>query len=86
MALTQRPVAGDAFTSVVTGTPAWHSLPSWAIVATADHAIHPNAERDMAKRAGAEVVELDASHVVAVSQPERVTEVILQAVQGTSSA
>jgi len=34
----------------------------------------------------AEVVELDASHGVAVSQPERVTGVILQAVQGTSSA
>jgi pimeloyl-ACP methyl ester carboxylesterase len=86
MALTQRPVAVDAFTSVVTGTPAWHSLPSWAIVATADHAIHPDAERDMAKRAGAAVVELYGSHAVAVSQPERVTEVILQAVKGTGSA
>jgi pimeloyl-ACP methyl ester carboxylesterase len=85
MALTQRPVAVDAFTSVVTGTPAWQSLPSWAIVASADHAIHPDAERDMAKRAGAEVVELDASHAVAVSQPERVAEVILQAVQGIRS-
>jgi pimeloyl-ACP methyl ester carboxylesterase len=85
MALTQRPVAVDAFTSVVTGTPAWRSLPSWAVVATADHAIHPDAERDMAKRAGAEVVELDASHAVAVSQPRQVAEVILQAVQGTSS-
>ena len=85
MALTQRPIAVEAFTSVVTGTPAWHSLPSWAIVATADHAIHPDAERDMAKRAGAEVVELDASHAVAVSRPERVAEVILRAVQGTSS-
>jgi len=84
MALTQRPIAVEAFTSVVTGTPAWHSLPSWAIVATADHAIHPDAERDMAKRAGAEVVELDASHAVAVSRPERVAEVILQAVHGTS--
>jgi pimeloyl-ACP methyl ester carboxylesterase len=72
MALTQRPVAVEAFTSVVTGTPAWRSLPSWAIVATADHAIHPDAERDMAKRAGAEVVELDASHAVALSQPEKV--------------
>jgi hypothetical protein len=40
----------------------------------------------MAKRAGAEFVELDASHAVAVSQPERVAEVILQAVHGTSSA
>jgi pimeloyl-ACP methyl ester carboxylesterase len=86
MALTQRPVAVDAFTSVVTGTPAWRSLPSWAIVATADHAIHPDAEHDMAKRAGAEVVELDASHAVAVSRPERVAEVILQAVNGSRSA
>jgi pimeloyl-ACP methyl ester carboxylesterase len=86
MALTQRPVAVEAFTSVVTGTPAWRSLPSWAIVATADHAIHPDAERDMAKRAGAEVVELDASHAVALSQPEKVAGVILRAVQGTSSA
>ena len=86
MALTQRPVAVDAFTSVVTGTPAWRSLPSWAIVATADHAIHPDAEHDMAKRAGAEVVELDASHAVAVSQPARVAKVILQAVHGTRSA
>jgi pimeloyl-ACP methyl ester carboxylesterase len=84
MALTQRPVAVDAFTSVVKGIPAWRSLPSWAVVATADHAIHPDAERDMAKRAAAEVVELDASHAVAVSQPRRVAEVILRAVHGTS--
>jgi hypothetical protein len=83
MALTQRPVAVDAFTTVVTGAPAWHSLPSWAIVATADHAIHPDAERDMAKRAAAEVVELDASHAVAVAQPDKVAKVILRAVQGT---
>jgi hypothetical protein len=40
----------------------------------------------MAKRAGVKVVELDASHAVAVSQPERVAEVIMHAVQGTSSA
>jgi pimeloyl-ACP methyl ester carboxylesterase len=84
MALTQRPIAVDAFTSVVTGPPAWHSLPSWAVVATADHAIHPDAERDMAKRAGAEVIELEASHAVAVSQPRKVAEMILRAVRGAS--
>jgi hypothetical protein len=50
MALTQRPVSLDAFTTVITGTPAWKNLPSWAVVATSDHAIHPDAERDMAKR------------------------------------
>ena len=40
----------------------------------------------MAKRAGAEVVELDASHAVAVSRPDRVAKVILQAVRGTRPA
>jgi pimeloyl-ACP methyl ester carboxylesterase len=86
MALTPRPIAVDAFTSVVTGTPAWRRLPAWAIVAAADHAIHPDAERDMAKRANAEVVELDASHAVAVSQPARVAGVIRRAVHAASTA
>jgi hypothetical protein len=40
----------------------------------------------MAKRAGAAVVELDASHAVAISRPERVAKVILQAVHGRRSA
>ena len=40
----------------------------------------------MAKRAAAEVVELDASHAVAVAQPDKVAKVILRAVQGTRSA
>jgi len=83
MALTQRPVSLDAFTDVVTGTPAWKTLPSWAVVAAADHAIHPDAERDMATRAGAETIELDGSHAVAVSQPAAVAEVILRAVKAT---
>ena len=86
LALTQRPISVDAFTSVVTGIPAWKTLPSWAIVATGDHAIHPDAERDMAKRAGSEVVEIDGSHAVAVSQPAAVAQVILRAVAATASA
>jgi pimeloyl-ACP methyl ester carboxylesterase len=84
MARTQRPVSLDAFSGVVTGTPAWKTLPSWAIVGTQDHAIHPDAERDMAKRAGAETVELDGSHAVAVAKPAAVAEVILRAVKATS--
>jgi pimeloyl-ACP methyl ester carboxylesterase len=83
MALTQRPVSLDAFTTVITGTPAWKMLPSWAVVATSDHAIHPDAERDMAKRAGSEAVEIEGSHAVAVSQPAAVADVILGAVKGT---
>ena len=50
---------------------AWKTLPSWAVVATADNAIHPDAERHMARRAGAETIEVDASHSIALSQPGR---------------
>jgi pimeloyl-ACP methyl ester carboxylesterase len=84
MALTQRPISLNAFTDVVTGTPAWKNLPSWAVLGKSDHAIHPDAERDMAKRANAETVELDGSHVVFISKAAAVADVILRAVQATS--
>ena len=81
MAATQRPVSLDAFTTVVHGTAAWRTLPSWALVATADQAINPDAEREMALRAGATITEVDASHAVAVSQPDIVAGVILSALE-----
>jgi pimeloyl-ACP methyl ester carboxylesterase len=84
MAATQRPVSLDAFTTVVTGTPAWQTRPSWAVVSRNDHAIHPDAERDMAKRAGSDTIELDGSHAVAVSQPGKVAAVILRAARATA--
>jgi pimeloyl-ACP methyl ester carboxylesterase len=55
---------------------AWKRLPSWAVVATSDNAIHPDAERHMARRAGAEIVEVDASHSIALSQPTAVADLI----------
>ena len=69
LARTQRPASLAAFGTAVVGTPAWQRLPSWAVVATADHAIHPHAERDMAKRAGSEITEIDrvGGHETAVS-------------------
>jgi pimeloyl-ACP methyl ester carboxylesterase len=72
LAATQRPVAAAAF-SDVSGPPAWKTLPSWALVATADKAAGSDLVRSMAQRAGAEIVEVDASHVVMVSQPQAVT-------------
>ena len=62
-------------------SPAWKTLPSWAVVATADHAIHPNAERDMAKRAGSEITEIDSSHAVVATHPADVAAVIVRAVK-----
>jgi len=64
---------------------AWKTLPSWAVVATADNAIHPDAERHMARRAGAETIEVDASHSIALSQPTAVAELIAKAVEKTSA-
>ena len=84
LARTQRSASLSCFTSVVSGTPAWKSVPSWAVVATADRAIDPAAVRDMAVRAGAEITEIDASHAVGGSQPSAVADVILRAVKSTS--
>jgi hypothetical protein len=35
----------------------------------------------MAQRAGADILELDGSHVIMISQPQKVTDVILKALQ-----
>ncbi len=75
----QRPVAAAAFTEPVEKT-APAALPKYAVIPTGDKAIAPAAERFMAKRAGATTVEIDgASHLVAVSQPSAVTQVIERA-------
>ena len=78
MAVTQRPVAELAF-SEPSGPPGWKSLPSWAVVATGDKAAGADVTRSMAKRAGATITEADGSHVIMVSQPAAVAEVILAA-------
>jgi pimeloyl-ACP methyl ester carboxylesterase len=78
MAATQRPVAELAFAEP-TGAPAWKRLPSWAVVATGDRAAGSDVVRSMAERAGAEITEAEGSHVIMVSQPQVVAEVILSA-------
>jgi pimeloyl-ACP methyl ester carboxylesterase len=78
MARSQRPVSVAAF-GEPTGAPAWKKLPSWAVVATRDKAAGADVVRSMARRAGAEITEVDASHVPMMSQPGVVTEVILTA-------
>jgi pimeloyl-ACP methyl ester carboxylesterase len=79
IAATQRPVAELGF-SEPTGPPAWRGLPSWAVVATGDRAAGTDVVRSMAERAGARITEVEGSHVIMISQPEAVTDVILEAV------
>lgn len=75
LAASQIPVSASVFGSTFTN-PAWKSKPSWYIVATEDQTIPPDGERFMAKRAGATVTEIKASHLVFMSKPKAVTEVI----------
>jgi pimeloyl-ACP methyl ester carboxylesterase len=78
MAATQRPVAELAF-SEPSGEPAWKKLPSWAVVPTGDKAAGSDVVRSMAERAGARITEAEGSHVIMISQPQAVTEVIMTA-------
>ena len=83
MAATQRPVAAAAFTDV-SGPPAWKMLPSWAVVATGDKAAGSDVVRSMAQRAGADILEVEGSHVIMISQPQVVADLILKAVHAVS--
>jgi pimeloyl-ACP methyl ester carboxylesterase len=83
MAATQRPVAATAFTDV-SGPPAWKMLPSWAVVATGDKAAGSDVVRSMAQRAGADILEVEGSHVIMISQPQVVADLILKAVHAVS--
>jgi pimeloyl-ACP methyl ester carboxylesterase len=78
MADSQVPWGVSALGGAVT-EPAWKSKPSWYLVTTQDHMIPPPAQRTMAKRAGATVVEVAGSHAIYVSQPEAVAKIIKQA-------
>lgn len=79
-ALSQRPIALGAFAEK-NGPPAWKNLPVWAAVGTADTAAGSDVVREMAQRAGAAITEIDGSHVIMISQPDAVTEVILDALK-----
>jgi pimeloyl-ACP methyl ester carboxylesterase len=63
------------------GVPAWKTLPSWAVVATGDKAAGSDVVRSMAERAGATITEVEGSHVIMMSQPQVVTDVILRALK-----
>jgi pimeloyl-ACP methyl ester carboxylesterase len=84
IAATQRPVAELAF-SEPSGQPAWKDRPSWAVVATGDRAAGTDVVRSMAERAGAKITEVEGSHVIMVSQPQAVTDVILEAVAAVAT-
>src|SRR5882762_1811634 len=76
----QQPLAASALGEAM-GEPAWKSIASWYLVAQADQAIPPDAERLFAKRMGATVVEVDSNHLPMVSHPDEVVKLIKAAVE-----
>lgn len=83
LAATQRPLAASALTEP-SGTPAWKSIPSWAVIGTADHVIPLAGQLNMARNAGAHVTEINAPHLSMISDPGAVATVIIRAAQATS--
>jgi pimeloyl-ACP methyl ester carboxylesterase len=79
----QQPIHSSTLTDQMT-TPAWKSVPTWFLVATADEAIPPDAERLFAQRMGATTVEVDSGHVAMVSHPDEVADLILTAATSTA--
>jgi pimeloyl-ACP methyl ester carboxylesterase len=72
------PVADLFHQQKIKSTP-WESKPSWYILTTQDHTVHPDLQRWVSKRMGATVVEVESSHVPMLSKPDVVIDVIRRA-------
>lgn len=83
MAAAQVPVAASAFSYVFSNT-AWKTKPSWHIFGTGDHSIQPDLLKFMAKRTGGTIKEITgASHVIFISHPKEVANMIEAAAKGS---
>ena len=66
-------------TTEKTTNAAWRTKPSFYAVSTQDRTINPDLERFMAKRMGAKTIEVNASHLALISQPDAITTLITEA-------
>ena len=83
LADSQVPVSASVFAATI-ANPAWKAKKSWYIVAQEDQTIPPDGERFMAKRANASVTEIKGSHLVFMSKPQAVADVIETAAKGSA--
>jgi pimeloyl-ACP methyl ester carboxylesterase len=74
----QVPFPLDAFTAP-SGTPAWLTTPSWAVIGTYDQAIPPAELTFMAQRAHSRITYVRAGHLSMITQPRTVANVITEA-------
>jgi pimeloyl-ACP methyl ester carboxylesterase len=76
---THFPPVADLFQQQKIKSTPWKAKPSWYILATKDHTVHPDLQRWVSKRMGATVTEVESSHVPMLSKPDVVIEVIRKA-------
>jgi pimeloyl-ACP methyl ester carboxylesterase len=84
LAATQRPLTASTLSETLAGVPAWKTIPSWDLIGTADKVLPPAEQEIMAHRAGAHITEVDAPHLSMISDPDAVTDVIVDAARTTS--
>jgi pimeloyl-ACP methyl ester carboxylesterase len=84
LAAEQRPLSVASATQP-SGVPAWKTIPSWYMVAEQDDAIAPNLERFMAARAKAHTIEVAGPHLIMLTDPAAVTDLIEDAAAATVS-
>jgi len=82
IAATQRPLAASTLVEP-SGPPAWRTIPSWAVVGTADMVIPPAVLTFMAQRAGAHITDVNAGHLSMISRANTVRKVIIDAANAT---
>jgi pimeloyl-ACP methyl ester carboxylesterase len=58
---------------------AWHSKPSWFVIAANDRMIAPEQEKSTAERMGAKTLTLPTSHLPMLSQPQKVADFVIAA-------
>ncbi|WP_435736931.1 alpha/beta hydrolase [Cellulosimicrobium sp. PMB13] len=88
MAVAQRPVTVAALNEPLASEPAWRTVPSWFVHGAEDRNIPAEVLRFVAERAGSRgTTEVPgASHALAVSQPDAVAQVVLDAVRAVGEA
>lgn len=58
------------------GEGAWQAKPVWAVIATQDHVIAPELQERMSDRSGATVTRIDGGHLLPLTDPAAIAEVI----------
>ncbi|MCW2892229.1 MAG: hypothetical protein JWO75_1718 [Actinomycetia bacterium] len=83
LAVSQRPLAGAAFAEKASAA-AWRTKPAWGSVAVNDRTINPDVERFGYKRAGMTTIEVNSSHLVMLSHPHEVADLVREAIKAVS--